>query len=62
MKNELPCAVIGRWIRVGSVYDSRYGVLDSLREYESTQWAAFVIPIAHGVKFRASVRVKLNFI
>lgn len=33
LKNEPACAVIGQWVGVGGVFDSRYGVLDSLREY-----------------------------
>lgn len=31
--------MIGEWERVRSAFNSRYGVLDNLREYESTQWA-----------------------
>lgn len=33
LKNEPACAVIGQWVGVWGVFDSRYGVLDSLREY-----------------------------
>jgi len=32
LKNALACAVIGDWEGMWSVFDSRYGILDSLRE------------------------------
>ena len=56
LKDELACAVIGKWEGVRSFCDSPYGVLKSLRECESTQWTAFVIAITRGSKFGASVR------
>jgi hypothetical protein len=50
LKNELACALIGNWEAVWNVFDSRYGVLDSLRECESAQWTALVIPITRGAR------------
>jgi hypothetical protein len=35
LKNELACPVIGNWKALWGVFDSRQGVLNSLRERES---------------------------